>query len=86
MQLSLRFLILGLIQRYAIISEILNSGINPENLIFEAPTKDLQTYFITEVGVNVNLANISFDHVLSLESLRLGLRSDTLLLFEGALV
>ncbi|OUL19616.1 phosphosulfolactate synthase [Nostoc sp. RF31YmG] len=72
--------------RYGIISEILNSGINAENLIFEAPTKDLQTYFITKVGANVNLANISFDQVLSLESLRLGLRSDTLLLFEGALV
>ncbi|HEX9316144.1 MAG TPA: phosphosulfolactate synthase [Actinomycetota bacterium] len=48
-------------------------------LIFEAPTKDLQTWFVRRVGTNVNLGNIAPGDVLGLETLRLGLRSDTLL-------
>jgi phosphosulfolactate synthase len=50
-----------------------------ESIIFEAPTKTLQTYFIKRIGPNVNLANISFADPIGLETLRLGLRSDTLL-------
>jgi phosphosulfolactate synthase len=68
--------------RYGLVVEILDSGIPPERLIFEAPNKDLQVYFINRLGPNVNLANISFGDVVGLETLRLGLRSDTLLLFE----
>jgi phosphosulfolactate synthase len=68
-----------------VIQKILNSGINFRDLIFEAPNKSLQVYFIKLFGANVNLANIPFDDVIGLETLRLGLRSDTLNLFEGGL-
>jgi phosphosulfolactate synthase len=68
--------------RYGLINEILNSGISADDLIFEAPNKDLQVYFIRKLGANVNFANIAPDDVISLETLRLGLRSDTLELFE----
>ena len=65
-----------------LVQEIL-SVVAPEFLIFEAPNKSLQTYFIKHLGSNVNLGNISFNDVIGLETLRLGLRSDTLTLFEG---
>lgn len=65
-----------------LIQTISNSGISFKNLIFEAPTKSLQIYFIKQFGANVNLANIPFDDVIGLETLRLGLRSDTLDCFE----
>lgn len=67
--------------RYGLINEILNSGIDASDLIFEAPTKDLQVYFIRKLGSNVNFGNIAPDDVISLETLRVGLRSDTLELF-----
>src|SRR5207302_9074796 len=53
-----------------------------DRLVFEAPTKDLQTWFVRRVGCNVNLGNIAPGDVLALETLRLGLRSDTLLFFD----
>ncbi len=68
--------------RWGLVEDILGSGIGPERLLFEAPTKDLQTHFVTRVGANVNLGNIRADEVIGLETLRLGLRSDTLLHFE----
>jgi phosphosulfolactate synthase len=68
--------------RYGLIEEILSSGIDSNSLIFEAPNKGLQTYFIRRLGTNVNLANIAMQDVIALETLRLGLRSDTLLDFE----
>ncbi|MCA0971585.1 phosphosulfolactate synthase [Halobacillus litoralis] len=55
------------------------SEISKDKLIFEAPNKDLQVYFIKKFGCEVNLANVSFDDLISLETLRFGLRSDTLL-------
>lgn len=71
--------------RCDLIQEILNSGINLKNIVFEAPNKSLQVYFINQLGANVNLANIPFEDVIGLETLRLGLRSDTLNIFEGGL-
>ncbi|MBU8906850.1 phosphosulfolactate synthase [Desertibacillus haloalkaliphilus] len=68
--------------RFGLIEEIIQSTIHTDDMIFEAPTKQLQTYFIEKLGSNVNLANIPFTGILSLETLRLGLRSDTLSLFE----
>jgi phosphosulfolactate synthase len=68
--------------RWGLIEDILRSGIRPEQVLFEAPTKDLQAHFITRVGPNVNLGNIKVDEVIGLETLRLGLRADTLLHFE----
>ncbi len=68
--------------RYGLIEEILSSGIESHNMIFETPNKSLQTYFIKKLGANVNLGNIGFEDVVALETLRLGLRSDTFFTFD----
>jgi len=52
-----------------------------EKIIWEAPLKSQQVYFIRQFGANVNLGNISPTEVIALESLRLGLRSDTFFQF-----
>jgi phosphosulfolactate synthase len=62
--------------RMGLIDEIVHA-IPPDRLIFEAPQKDQQVWFIQKFGPEVNLGNIAPDEVLSLETLRLGLRSDT---------
>jgi phosphosulfolactate synthase len=49
-----------------------------ENVVFEAPTKAAQVWFIKRFGPSVNLGNIPPDEVIPLETLRLGLRGDTL--------
>ena len=67
--------------RHGLIDAILHSGINADKLIFEAPQKAMQAYFIKRLGPNVNLANIPFADAVSLETLRLGLRSDTFYAF-----
>ena len=66
--------------RSGLIEEITDQ-ISIENLIFEAPQKDQQVWFIKKYGSNVNLGNIQPEEVISLETLRLGLRSDTLMDF-----
>ncbi len=70
--------------RHDVLEEILKSGIDPRMLVFEAPTTDLQNKFVKRIGHNVNLANISSSDVIGLETVRLGLRSETLLEFETA--
>jgi phosphosulfolactate synthase len=70
--------------RYGLIEEMLASGLDTTRLIFEAPRKDQQVYFIRRVGANVNLANIAPGDLIGLETLRLGLRADTLLDFDAA--
>jgi phosphosulfolactate synthase len=52
--------------------------VGPANVIFEAPSKAAQAWFITQFGPSVNLGNIPPDEVIPLETLRLGLRGDTL--------
>lgn len=52
--------------------------IGKRRLIFEAPRKEQQVWFIKKFGPNINLGNISPDEVIPLETLRLGLRADTL--------
>jgi phosphosulfolactate synthase len=64
------------------VEEVIASVPDCRRLIFEAPTKDLQTFFVTRVGSNVNLGNVAPADVIGLETLRLGLRSDTFLHFE----
>jgi phosphosulfolactate synthase len=49
-----------------------------QDVIFEAPTKSSQAWFIKAYGPEVNLGNIPPDEVIPLETLRLGLRGDTL--------
>jgi phosphosulfolactate synthase len=66
--------------RRDLVEGILAAVPDVEKMVFEAPTKDLQTWFVRRVGANVNLGNIAPGDVLGLETLRLGLRSDTLLL------
>jgi phosphosulfolactate synthase len=68
--------------RRELIEAILGSGVDPQRLIFEAPTRQLQTYFLTLLGPNVNLGNVAPAEVISLETLRVGLRADTLMHFE----
>jgi phosphosulfolactate synthase len=63
--------------RTGLVDEIAHS-IDPENLIFEAPSKSSQAWFIRQFGPSVNLGNIAPDEVIPLETLRLGLRGDTL--------
>ncbi|CAN5451225.1 phosphosulfolactate synthase [soil metagenome] len=48
-----------------------------DTIIWETPNKSGQAYFITLIGANVNLGNIAPNDVIAVESLRLGLRSDT---------
>ncbi len=71
--------------RTELIAEIA-AAVGTENVIFEAPTKASQAWFIKEFGPGVNLGNIPPDEVIPLETLRLGLRGDTLkevLLHDG---
>jgi phosphosulfolactate synthase len=63
--------------RTGLVDEIVHE-IDANELFFDAPTKASQAYFVKELGVDVNLSNIPFDEVIALETLRLGLRSDTL--------
>ena len=63
--------------RIGLLEEILESDIDIEKIIFEAPNKKLQVYFINKIGSNCNLANIAFGDIVGVETLRLGLRSDT---------
>jgi phosphosulfolactate synthase len=52
--------------------------VGPANMVFEAPTKAAQAWFVKKFGPSVNLGNIPPDEVIALETLRLGLRGDTL--------
>ena len=51
--------------------------IKPEQILWEAPAKKQQVWFINLFGESVNLGNISWDEVIPLETLRIGLRADT---------
>jgi phosphosulfolactate synthase len=62
--------------RMGLIDEIVHA-VPPEQILFEAPRKDQQVWFVRRFGPDVNLGNIAPDEVLSLETIRLGLRSDT---------
>jgi phosphosulfolactate synthase len=55
-----------------------------DRVLFEAPRKDQQAWFIRELGSNVNLGNIPPNDVLTLETLRTGLRADTVQLLGPA--
>jgi phosphosulfolactate synthase len=68
--------------RYGLIEEILSAKIDHARLLFEAPSTELQTYFVQRVGSDANLGNIAVDDIVPLETIRLGLRSETLLEFE----
>jgi len=62
--------------RSDLIDEILTKIPN-EKILWEAPKKPQQVWFIKLLGSNVNLGNIAWDEVIPLETLRIGLRADT---------
>ena len=66
--------------RTGLVDEIVHS-IDFHDLIWEAPSKSSQAWFIKQFGPEVNLGNIPADEVIPLETLRLGLRGDTLKTF-----
>ncbi len=63
--------------REGLIGEIVHE-IDSDRIMFDAPRKQQQVWFVRRFGADVNLGNIATTDVLSLETLRLGLRSDTL--------
>jgi phosphosulfolactate synthase len=69
--------------RFGLIEELLTCELNHESLLFEAPSSELQNYFVKRLGPNVNLGNVAATAVLGLETIRLGLRAETLSAFEG---
>ena len=66
--------------RSGLVEEILNT-IPGEKIMWEAPLKAQQVWFIKLLGTNVNLGNIAPNEVIPLETLRIGLRGDTFEMF-----
>jgi phosphosulfolactate synthase len=62
--------------------EEIRNAFDTSQILFEAPVKKQQAWFIKQFGTNVNLGNIPPDEVISVETLRLGVRGDTLLHFH----
>ena len=65
--------------RLDVLDAIAAAGVDPDLLLFEAPTKALQSHFVLRFGADVNLGNIAPADLVGVETLRLGLRSDTML-------
>src|SRR3954451_15320014 len=63
--------------RTGLIEEIAHE-LDVDDIVWEAPTKSSQAWFIKQFGPAVNLGNIAPDEVIPLETLRLGLRGDTI--------
>jgi phosphosulfolactate synthase len=63
-----------------LINKIL-AAVDKDDIIWEAPKKPQQVWFIKQLGANVNLGNIGPEEVIPLETLRLGLRGDTFFTF-----
>ena len=59
----------------------ISENVKLENVIWEAPQKSQQAWFIKHFGANVNLGNIAPNEIIALESLRCGLRGDTFFQF-----
>ena len=68
--------------RSGLVEEILTK-IPFEKIIWEAPQKEQQVWFIKLLGPNVNVGNIAPNEVIPLETIRIGLRGDTFNLFSG---
>ncbi|ERM83440.1 phosphosulfolactate synthase [Rhodonellum psychrophilum GCM71 = DSM 17998] len=70
--------------RQGLVEEILTK-IPEEKIIWEAPQKEQQVWFVKLLGANVNLGNIAPNELIPLETIRLGLRGDTFDHFLGDL-
>ncbi len=66
--------------REGLVQEILTQ-IPAENIIWEAPQKAQQLYFLQLIGCNVNLGNIAPSEIIALEAMRIGLRGDTFTMY-----
>jgi len=67
-----------------VLIEKLSEEVGLDSIIWEAPLKSQQAWFIKQFGANVNLGNIAPNEIIALESLRNGLRGDTFFTFiEG---
>jgi phosphosulfolactate synthase len=66
--------------REGLVDEILTQ-IPAEKILWEAPNKSQQVFFIKLVGTDVNLGNIPSNEAIPLETLRVGLRGDTMVYF-----
>jgi phosphosulfolactate synthase len=62
--------------RQGLVDEILHA-VDGSKILFEAPRKEQQVWFVRRLGPDVNLGNIAPEEVLSLETVRVGLRADT---------
>jgi phosphosulfolactate synthase len=62
--------------RMGLVDEIVHE-VDQHAIVWEAPRKEQQVFFLKRFGSEVNLGNIPPEEVLGLETLRLGLRSDT---------
>jgi len=69
--------------RMGLIDEILESGIPLDRLVFEAAKKPHQVWLIEHLGPTINIGNVPMEEALSVETLRLGLRADTLQTFHS---
>jgi len=69
--------------RQGLVEEILTK-IPEDRIIWEAPQKEQQVWFVKLLGANVNLGNIAPNELIPLETIRLGLRGDTFDHFLGA--
>jgi phosphosulfolactate synthase len=65
----------GSVREHLVAAALLGGGL--ETVVFEAPRKDQQAWFIRELGSEVNLGNVALEEALALETLRRGLRADT---------
>ncbi|MCU0455532.1 MAG: phosphosulfolactate synthase [Bacteroidales bacterium] len=63
------------------IIKAISEHVKLDNVIWEAPLKSQQAWFIKHFGSNVNLGNIAPNEIIPLETLRLGLRGDTFFQF-----
>jgi len=68
--------------REGLVQEILTK-VPAEKILWEAPQKDQQLYFLSLIGANANLGNINPNEVIALEAMRVGLRGDSFHLFLG---
>ena len=67
--------------RFSLVVDIWEA-IGHEKIIYEAPRRDMQIWIVKKMGENVNLCNIATNDVIPLETIRRGMRSDTLLHFH----
>jgi phosphosulfolactate synthase len=69
-------------QAHVLLINKIIKNVNPQDILWEAPKKPQQVYFIKQFGANVNLGNIAENEVIPLECLRIGLRGDTFFDFQ----